>query len=691
MSTLGKAVIEFSADTAKFVGDVGRAAAVFESSMARMQRGVQNIANASIAGASIAGVGALIKSQIDLGEETLKLSQKVGISVENLSGMRLGFQLAGGDTAQFQRGLKDFNEELVKASNGSSTAGKLMKAMGVDIKAEPYEALRQFADQFAKLPNDQLRTAVASEVFKKSAMDWIPVLLAGSKGMDDSAAKARALGVAIDTDFAKASNQFNDQLKILETRSAKLGITLAKELLPFLNEVTKSLSEGALKGQFWGSAMSEAFKIAISAAKGLSEIPGAQFVNGIAPLALANKTGLLDRVGDAAFADSKAGPRAAGKINYNVNGTSFGAAAAANGTPDPDKVRKALSDSEALTKRQIAAIQQMEEKKKSLFNLNEMEIVQDRIKTGTYKEFDAQTKSKLTSLAKEIDLRKQVVDRIETEAANMAIFRQGLEQSTDAQAQFFESQMDMVRGLEFENAIFAKLPEQQQKMQAMRQFELQAKRMLAQIDQEIYPKEYADAVQLVDVMRGRLAPALDEQIRLSKDWQVAAGKAMDTYTSQAMNAATQTQTVFSNSFRTMEDALVNFIKTGKLDFKSLADSIITDLIRVQVQREIMAPLVGTADKPGLLSQGLSSLMGSIFKFDVGTDYVPHDMIAMVHRGEKIIPASQNTRGSDRGIYITQNIAVDSRSDLASVNTAMRAAKDAAVAEIYDRFGRGDRP
>jgi phage-related minor tail protein len=40
----------------------------------------------------------------------------------------------------------------------------------------------------------------------------------------------------------------------------------------------------------------------------------------------------------------------------------------------------------------------------------------------------------------------------------------------------------------------------------------------------------------------------------------------------------------------MTDALVDFVMTGKLDFRSLANSIISDLIRIQIQRAITLPL-----------------------------------------------------------------------------------------------------
>lgn len=46
----------------------------------------------------------------------------------------------------------------------------------------------------------------------------------------------------------------------------------------------------------------------------------------------------------------------------------------------------------------------------------------------------------------------------------------------------------------------------------------------------------------------------------------------------------------TRAFNGMTDALAQFVMTGKLDFKSLADSIISDLIRIQIQRIITLPL-----------------------------------------------------------------------------------------------------
>ena len=39
----------------------------------------------------------------------------------------------------------------------------------------------------------------------------------------------------------------------------------------------------------------------------------------------------------------------------------------------------------------------------------------------------------------------------------------------------------------------------------------------------------------------------------------------------------------------MEDALVNFVMTGTLNFRNLANSIISDMVRIAIQQTITAP------------------------------------------------------------------------------------------------------
>lgn len=78
------------------------------------------------------------------------------------------------------------------------------------------------------------------------------------------------------------------------------------------------------------------------------------------------------------------------------------------------------------------------------------------------------------------------------------------------------------------------------------------------------------------------------------------------YANEAGDVFTEVKNVTVKAFKGMEDALVEYVTTGKLNFKDLARSIIADLVRIQIQQSIMKPLAESAS--GLISSVGSSLV-----------------------------------------------------------------------------------
>lgn len=76
-------------------------------------------------------------------------------------------------------------------------------------------------------------------------------------------------------------------------------------------------------------------------------------------------------------------------------------------------------------------------------------------------------------------------------------------------------------------------------------------------------------------------------------WSNGASAAFENYLDSAADVAGQTQDLFTNAFGNLEDGVTQFVKTGKFEFKDFADSIIEDLIRIQV-RQAAAGFLGTA-------------------------------------------------------------------------------------------------
>lgn len=177
-----------------------------------------------------------------------------------------------------------------------------------------------------------------------------------------------------------------------------------------------------------------------------------------------------------------------------------------------------------------------------------------------------------------------------------------------------------------------------------------------------------DALEKLDALRARAIESA------STTAEAGTSRAIRTYINDVQNVGKAVESSLTRTFSTMEDALVSFTTTGKLNFKSFSDSVIADIVRIQVRQQMAGLLSGSG---GLINAvtgflGLSSvnpsatyslasgtnlssmgggqgLSGQSFKlpsFDVGTDYVPKDMIAMVHEGEMIVPKAFNAAANN---------------------------------------------
>lgn len=163
------------------------------------------------------------------------------------------------------------------------------------------------------------------------------------------------------------------------------------------------------------------------------------------------------------------------------------------------------------------------------------------------------------------------------------------------------------------------------------------------------------------------------------DAQVAKMNDLGKATKEVDGFAKELGMTFTSAF---EDAIV-----GGKEFGDVLKGLEHDIARIITRKTITEP-IGNFVSSAVSSSGIGDWFKNLLpSFDVGTNYVPNDMLAVVHKGEAIIPAKYNTGGGG-GVVINQSISVDSRSDRASIMAAMMAAKEQAKAEILSSMRRG---
>ena len=117
---------------------------------------------------------------------------------------------------------------------------------------------------------------------------------------------------------------------------------------------------------------------------------------------------------------------------------------------------------------------------------------------------------------------------------------------------------------------------------------------------------YAEfAAQVDQVYNHMQAEAQEESLRQSREWSDGVIRGLGDVEDAAGDMASHMEEMVTRAFGGMEDALVQFVRTGKMDFASLADAIIEDLIRIQVRAMITEPLAGAMQGffSGIFSSG----------------------------------------------------------------------------------------
>lgn len=140
---------------------------------------------------------------------------------------------------------------------------------------------------------------------------------------------------------------------------------------------------------------------------------------------------------------------------------------------------------------------------------------------------------------------------------------------------------------------------------------------------------------------------------------LAAAEAVRKYAEETMDLAAQIGQGIVGAFRSAENAVADFVRTGKFDFSSFVTSILADMARIAARRFILGPLAnalgGIFQGWGAAGIGKAGASIAIPSFDGGghTGYGARvggldgrgGMLAMVHPRERII---DETRGGRRG-------------------------------------------
>ena len=137
-------------------------------------------------------------------------------------------------------------------------------------------------------------------------------------------------------------------------------------------------------------------------------------------------------------------------------------------------------------------------------------------------------------------------------------------------------------------------------------------------------EEYESKLKALEVYYSSAVQTIQNNEALIQDaqsnWANGANAAWQDYLANARDIAGQTYNAFSDAFRSMEDALVNFVMTGKASFDDFVKSVIAGVLRIQAQKLI----IGVGSSLGFGSSAFGSTGGGA----AGSGYSLSDLYSM---------------------------------------------------------------
>jgi hypothetical protein len=240
---------------------LGADTAALDKGLSNAQKTLANFANqAKVAGAvaagalagAIGGLAVSIKSTVDQADKLGKMSQKIGIPVEELSALKHAADLSDVSIESLGKAVGKLSKTMVEAAaKPTSEAANAFRALGISVTDSDGKikssstVISEVAGKFENLKDGAGKTAISMAIFGKSGADLIPMLNAGKAGLAGMIAEAAELGIVIDTQTAKSSEEFNDNLTRLGKVKDAIILKITAGLLPAMEKLSKIAIDAA--------------------------------------------------------------------------------------------------------------------------------------------------------------------------------------------------------------------------------------------------------------------------------------------------------------------------------------------------------------------------------------------------------------------------------------------------------------
>ena len=549
------------------------------------------------AGAAGVAFAALGMKAINIADEIQDMADATGIGAGQLMNLKNSLIEAGGKADSFVGITSKLSVAIGNAMDGNEKFQKSFRDLGVYVTdsngkiRDSGDILQDVVGKLAGIEDPAVRSAKAVELLGKEAskIDWSKVSAGRDAIKDEQIAQLSAYRGEID----------------------KLAISLETKLVSAFGELATAVNKGGLVEGL--AAAVEQLGMLVSYIPGLGKMAD-----------LVNKA-RMERLGERAGGGrgGQGGPTAEELRKYEDSKKPKAQQAGGFGGPSEQALkavadsRQRIAQSEAEARKQLelstaGQISQIEinakyEAAKAKAEIDNKERLSTAQKSAEYvakeKEIFAKRDNDIAKARRDLNVRiaAEEMAQAEQNAREMAAYYQQVDQARlqafDQVESIKQAREELARRVSLEEKIIT-LSDREAKnaieLLSLEEERLKALRSIAAIQNLPYNErltrekavneEYNKGRQLV---LDRQNTEFEATRSFSKGWQ----KALADYTEGSQNSFQTAGKLFQKITGGMEDAVVDFAKTGKFEFKGFMASILEDLLRSQV-RSLIAQLFG---------------------------------------------------------------------------------------------------
>ena len=575
------------------------------------------------------GVGTHIKTIINTADELAKMSQKTGIAVDELSALANSADLAGVSQDSLGSALNKFNKYIAEAASGSKDQVATLNALNVSV-LDTNGKLKPTSDLLKEVAD---KFAASSDGANKTAF---AMALFGKAGADlipflnQGSAGLTKFGSSISVEFANQSEIFNDNLTKMGQRIARFVSTEGESLLQWINKIVSGSLDNGWKGAFGITQMDEAYYNMKKLEKELDILIERSKIGG------ASGQLFFPEIKDKLAQYEQAKKIFEGIRSAQKKDVSPGKPTDMPGLPSSN-IEKEIDNSKELA----AAYQTIADEIFKLVNgERELAIYQFARKGASVEEIAAYTE-RIDKLAELKDIQKTTQEESKQYEEQDKLNRKAKNDLLEKGKQLYDETRTPLEKLNIAEAELLRLLE------------------LGVIDFDVYSRAIFQANEAMDKMAEDGKNDLADLEAAIRGW--------------------------GNEFTNI---MANAVMTGKLSFKDLANSVISDLLRMSIQAQITKPLVNMGmDFLGIKVSGAKAMGGPV------TSNQPY--LVGENGPEIFMPASNGTiipNGQSSSVVVQQTINVTTgvqqtvRAEVMNMLPQIANAAKSAVAEAKLRGG-----